>query len=529
MVEKEVAPKTYARKASGLIREIGALDALLICIACILPGCLQFSLMVFWSGFDWNLFVIIGMVPLIIHAVVYSMMGSAMPRSGGDYVAMSRILHPSIGFTMNFVFIIGASIILGSMTPWIGTMPIQGFLTSIALVTGSAEAMEWGSAMSSPTWVVIIGILVILLTGVLMTRSTKTVVRIMRYSMFYALAAIAVTIILNFAGTNSAFISSWNGAFGTDFGTVPQIIVAAEETGLSYQPPSWGGTAPALIMGLWMWFGYFVAQYFSGEVKNPPTSMITAHVGSLVVVGTTSVIWAAAIASVFGFEFFYASNFLYHMGGIAVFPTITFLTVTMNPNLILSFFLWSAWFVAFIALFLSYVLFISRCMFAWAFDRVMPEKLAYVSKRGSPIVAVVVTCILAVVGTILSAQTEMLAQLNWPHIVSLVFAVASFAMIFFPFVKKDVFESSPGYVKHKIGGVIPLVSVLSAISCGFMLYMLYTAFTEPAIGGLVTPTTVGIMIGAFIIAFVLYYIIRYYRLKTEGIDISKAHKEIPPI
>ena len=59
-----------------------------------------------------NLVITLGavVIPLIFLGQLYSVMSRAMPRSGGDYVWASRILHPSLGmlqsaFMVYFFFI----------------------------------------------------------------------------------------------------------------------------------------------------------------------------------------------------------------------------------------------------------------------------------------------------------------------------------------------------------------------------------------------------------------------------------------
>ena len=54
---------------------------------------------------------IIGGVIALFGAISYSELAAALPRSGGEYHLLSRIIHPSIGFSGGFVFTVIASFI----------------------------------------------------------------------------------------------------------------------------------------------------------------------------------------------------------------------------------------------------------------------------------------------------------------------------------------------------------------------------------------------------------------------------------
>ena len=93
------------RKASGLIRTAGTWDVLAYNINFTSIGLLLLFLFLFGPAFypgaslPWAAVVcVIAILPL---ALVYGYLASAMPRSGGDYVYVSRVLGPALGMMSN--------------------------------------------------------------------------------------------------------------------------------------------------------------------------------------------------------------------------------------------------------------------------------------------------------------------------------------------------------------------------------------------------------------------------------------------
>ena len=85
------------------MRDIGALDAFLISVGSIAPTVFAIMTIVTWTsvlypGADVLLSMFIGMIPMLIFGLTYALLGAAMPRSGGDYVWISRTVNPLIGY-----------------------------------------------------------------------------------------------------------------------------------------------------------------------------------------------------------------------------------------------------------------------------------------------------------------------------------------------------------------------------------------------------------------------------------------------
>ena len=98
----------FVRQATGLVRELSWFDTFIMVFAILnVPlGLSQVSAFATgasaYPSANMPLAFIFSAPAMLTLGMVYALFTAAMPRSGGDYVWASRILHPSIGFGVNF-------------------------------------------------------------------------------------------------------------------------------------------------------------------------------------------------------------------------------------------------------------------------------------------------------------------------------------------------------------------------------------------------------------------------------------------
>src|SRR5260370_24685942 len=101
--------KVFVRDATGLVRSLSPFDLFNLSFGQIMPA-VGIVFIVSLSPFAFpqsNMFLafliaipLVGLGP----ALLYSMLGAAMPRTGGDYVYVSRVIHPALGFMTTWIF-----------------------------------------------------------------------------------------------------------------------------------------------------------------------------------------------------------------------------------------------------------------------------------------------------------------------------------------------------------------------------------------------------------------------------------------
>src|SRR5438876_840205 len=102
-------PTVFAREATGLTRNISGKDAVMLTVSTMGLGYVFFY-MYFGPGLYPGvnlLYADLIAIPIsLLTSGVYYLLSVAMPRTGGDYVYNSRILHPALAFMSNFWYVI---------------------------------------------------------------------------------------------------------------------------------------------------------------------------------------------------------------------------------------------------------------------------------------------------------------------------------------------------------------------------------------------------------------------------------------
>jgi APA family basic amino acid/polyamine antiporter len=173
----------------------------------------------------------------------------------------------------------------------------------------------------------------------------------------------------------------------------------------------------------------------------------------------------------------------------------------------------------------------TRVIFAAAFDRLLPEKVAEVEPRTrTPIWALMLMVIPSLIigalfaWNVFNFQTLTLCS---TLVIAVTYFGSTIAAILLPFIKKDLYAASP-IAKYKILG-IPLISIAGVIFGAFLGFLLYQWIIDPnALYGISIKNTSSVVyMGAmYLLALVIYFGFRIYRTR-QGIDVKKIYEEIP--
>jgi APA family basic amino acid/polyamine antiporter len=530
--------KLYARKSSGLVRTIGIFGAMVFGVHCISlssSGLIPFS----WVAGVWPGSSIIGVLTVamffcLFHAYTYSVIGATMPRSAADYTLASRTLSAPLAFAASWTLVIFSAMVAGSLIAWIPKTAFPVLFRTMGIVFSNQGFIDFATWSATPVGIAVIGTICTIITFVLMILPTRTILRILEVGFFLGLLAWVILYFQLGTAAKDAFPAAWDKFMGA--GSYAARIQMAKDNGMVTNPNVAMMSLAGLIMGFWIFYGYYIPTFFAGEVKQAEKTLLAGSWASLLATWAIFVVGALLLQRLVPLEWVAAESYLSNAGisDANPMPWITFYAAILKPNIILLWIVAIAWFYTLINLAQTYFFYCSRIIFAWSFDRIIPEKVCYIHpKLRSPIFAILIITLIAFVGVLDASGlfwpgSVMGAQLNFVFFAVCTQLIPVLAITLFPFTKPELFENASAFVKRKFGKV-PVITIIGSITMAYLLWMIIASFLFPAVGGRIGAGTIGTLAAFVISGIIVFYVARAYRLKKEGIDINWTFKSIPPI
>jgi amino acid transporter len=474
---------------------------------------------VIYPGADLPMTALLAIPISIVIGVFYAIFSLAMPRAGGDYVWVSRILHPSLGYAINFFLFLVILSVAGAYIPWF----TQWALASVFEVNGLAGL---AASVSTNEFTFVFAVLYYLFCAAVISRGAKVTSRLLWLFFILVLVGLAVYTGVSLTVGRLGFAASFTANTGMDYNMVLQQAVAEGYPGQLLLSATFLGLTFTYINFL----GFNFSIYLSGEIKDIQRSQFLAIVGAVVVFGIIDWLayWVSYVSM--GGEFLGALSYLFAIGSEAYKlpfdPYFMFLFRYAASPAVYTLMMvgWSAMVLGAI---LTYVAASVRFVFAWAFDRVVPTTLSSIDTRyNSPYVALIFVTLVAIVFQVLWIWTPLLQY--FAYIVfgwMIMQIIASIAAIIFPYVRKDLWERSPPIVRAKVGPV-PILSILAVVAIVLSAYLGYASIS-PAFVGALDPSILTFTIGLFVVGIIIYFISSAYHRRV-GIPLELSFKEIPP-
>jgi len=589
-------PGLFAREATGLVREIGFTLGVIIILSHVVglgwqKRAFQFTgyaplptnemplglPAMFWA------FLVCGII-VIITGYAAGYVAAAMPRSGGGYVTISRVIHPSIGYISGWLMFLAEAFSYGL----IGVAVFEGIGIFFNIALAPSTVGAW---VQDPTMLFIGGVVIVWIFAIIALLGTKLYGRLMEV-LFYIPAAITVIFfamwvagIMNPSAVEEGVKTVFNNV------TAQSLVNLALNSGMiDAKTGFFSAFSIALGGAFWAYMGWYATTFLAGEVKeaNKKLAKIVAVAGLIVMIiyllaSSLSALSAMNVAvdtttdpdnqwsfyQAYSFLSYGSVNWTAAYEYVGVDPNVTkygegnwtHIAESTNPefqgiNFVSA---WStgiasmtavgmglgvlAWLIALGGVLWvandipPFLLVASRTFFAMSFDRMMPEKFSYVSERWhAPVWSIIITAVFAVPACMAEAKFAGADKyLAFAGVVGTDIFDALFLTLFcvscmlLPLERKEIYERAA--IKHSIGTVVGL-GFIATLGGAFCLYefvkespWIWSLFTT---GAAIEDVISACGFLGCIIVGILLYVYYMYRNTTRGIDMHTLYLSIPP-
>jgi len=522
--------KTFVRDATGLVRSISPFDAFLASFGFV---AIQLALITYttgpylFPGSDLVSATILTTILSIPIALMFTLFGWAMPRAGGDYILISRTIHPLVGFISSFNLMFWFLFFIGFEINWVMTFALSPSLLIVGAIGSNQNLVNLATAVALPQNVLLIGLPMVIIFTIVMLRGVRTTFILNNIITIISLIGVGAVIWLLVVSSRASFVSSFSR-----FASYDNIISAAHQAGYSPQSSSPLVATLGVMPYIYLTTGFaFINTYYGGEIKSVKKNLFYSQVILTIISGLILTIIAAYTIQVFGYDFLGSISYLQGTGSsiypFSAPPFINLFLSMLTDNPIILWLLALTYVATLAAAVLPSLMAVSRSVFAWSFDRVIPSKFAEIHER----LRVPVFTIIAM--SIVWAASLIAYTYGPPSFLSLASGAAvgentsimivCIAAIVFPFRRKSLFEPSPANIKV---GPVPLLSLTGIISFTFIGMIQYFLLSNPLYGANTPPVLMAIVI-IFVIGAVIYGASYLYH-KKQGLDISMVFRDIPP-
>jgi basic amino acid/polyamine antiporter, APA family len=531
------APGLFTRKATGLVREARTSDALFYNVMWASVA-LSFAFAWLLYGVSYlgsNMIVSFFLAALLglPGAFVYAMLSQIMPRTGGDYVFNSRSLHPSVGFAANFSFCVWLALIYGLYTTYMTTYGFGAFGRMMAGFTGSGGWLSFGNWFSHDYALFITGTVAILISAALFIKGGLHLFLRLQVITFaiYILGTFIIPVLVGIFQSRTGFISEFNhyaANLGTNHASAA-LALSAKKAG--FAPTGFHSTITLKSISVfWYVFGFlYASNYFAGEIRLRKRTHLLSIPGALLVSVIFFAILLPAYLHVTGYSFngmlgFATPSAYGFVAGAPAYPEIMSIasgTWVLGAIMIIGFtlglFIWLP----------QTMVLISRSMFAWSFDRIMPERLSQVDARThSPIIAIAIVTLLAIGSTAIYAFTTWFSTLSVLLGLTLTLLVTALGAIVLPYRQREMVENSP--YGGRFAGV-PVLSIVGLLAVLGFAAAIAVLLWDPGSGSSLSanPGKLWLALGVYAVGFGIYFVSRAVR-RSQGIDLALTYRELPP-
>src|SRR5437899_3510214 len=527
----------FTRQSSGLVRELGIPAATGIALAsvAVVNTFINFNAgLVLFNQADMTLPLLVGAGIWLVAMFAYKYLLEAIPRAGGEYVYLSRIVSPALGamagisICIAFTYILAANAnFTASYTPFM--------LTALGAALKSSAISDAANNVTSQTAVAIISVVMLLVVAAVSFVPLRRLAQVILVLVGIQLLAFLVLGWILVTHSHQDFVNAL-ASFSNHPNAYNDILGAAAKDQIPLGV-SIGASLLAVPFMVLNYNGVLYAYYIGGELKRPGRTYLYASVISialLVVVWTG--VWLLMLNTV-GLDFMQSQAKL-GASDASAYGAITSLQASaggLGYGLVLSgdpiskILIGIAVPSAELAVDLAFVAVVTRVLFALAFDRLLPISLAKISERSAvPTNAIIVALVGGIVFALLASFLNLANIVaNLALFVALIILAGSVAALALPFRRPDLIMK-PGQTELPRMAGVPVPALWGAATTILASIVVVLIVTHPEVFGSFSVSSVGALVIVLLAGPVIYLIARQVRLSRSSIDLRLAMRELPP-
>jgi APA family basic amino acid/polyamine antiporter len=521
----------FVRKATGLVRGWSTRDAFIYAAFSI--NLVTLGLWIFGYGpfipegsLLWA--VLLAGLYLVVQGITYASLIAAMPRAGGDYVWISRVLGGGPGFVLA---ITGWWFILWLWVPIYANILNVEVFGPLAAIIG----WEWGYTFwSGDDGIFVSSAITALLASAFISMGMRRYARFQKICFYGGVIGLGIMILLLLFNSKESFIANFNEQ-SLDLYGVENAYAATLAAGTEGFTPStlgafaFGSTLILIPMMAFfnLWSNWGATLY--GEVRGASDfrQNIYAMAGALLATSAAAIVLFLLFSKTFGWDWYNAANSAYWAGTIptGVWPYPGLLAASFLGSPVLQFIfvaVLSLWFFGWVGtVFLSS----TRVIFAAAFDRALPESVAKVDRNGVPYVALLLMLIPGIgLGALYAYSADFQTYtLDATLVIAVTFLGSAIAAAVLPWRRREIYAASP-IARYRVLG-IPLITFAAGLFIAFLVFCLVKWLQDDIYG--INNTDSLIFMGLlYLLALAIFVGSRIIR-RRQGMDLSMAYGEIP--
>jgi hypothetical protein len=207
------ATQLYSRDSTGLVK-LGT-PWRMICLNFANIG-LTYIMFTYWTHpavfpkSNLILSLVVASLMIVPFTTLYALFASAMPRTGSEYVYLSRTFHPSVGFAASFAAMVTQSFYSGIGGYWLAQLVLSPLLVAFGGITGNDTWVAWGDWCATKEGGLVFGALFVVLMGALNIAGMRIYYKFQEINWWVGVVTLLLMIYVFLSSTQADFVNAFN-------------------------------------------------------------------------------------------------------------------------------------------------------------------------------------------------------------------------------------------------------------------------------------------------------------------------------